>query len=146
MPGSDPRNAPAVATTVALQINSPDDPLLLVPVTVNGRGPYDFVVDTGASHVVIDTALADELGLPRQNTHAGHGAGGPITAVETELAELCVARACAVDLAAVITDLSAVSRAAGVLIHGVLGYPFLSRYVVTIDYPNRQLHLTAAAH
>jgi predicted aspartyl protease len=52
---------------VALQVSSPDNPLLLVPVTVNGRGPYDFVVDTGASHVVIDTALADELGLQRQD-------------------------------------------------------------------------------
>ena len=133
-------------TTVALQISSPDNPLLFVPVTVNGRGPYDFVVDTGASHVVIDTNLADELGLRGQDAHAGHGAGGPITAVATEVAELCVAGACAVDLAAVVTDLSAVSQAAGVPMGGVLGHPFLSRYVVTIDYPNRQMHLTTAAH
>jgi predicted aspartyl protease len=132
-------------TTVALRISSDDDPLLLVPAMVNGLGPFDFVVDTGASHVVIDAALAGELDLPHQDTQAGHGAGGPITVVETTLERLCVADACAVDLSAVITDLTAVAQAAGVPLRGVLGYPFLSRYVVTIDYPGRRLHLAEPA-
>ena len=146
MPTSIPHRGPGISTTVAFRISSIDDPLLLIAVRVNGQGPYDFVVDTGASHVVIDAALADDLGLPRQQAHPGHGAGGPITAVETRLSDLCIAQACLSDLPAVVTDLTSVSTAAGVHLHGVIGYPFLSRYVVTIDYPNRQLRLSEPDH
>ncbi len=35
----------------------------VVAVKVNGAGPYDFMVDTGATITVLDTALFHELGL-----------------------------------------------------------------------------------
>jgi predicted aspartyl protease len=37
--------------------------VIVVPVLVNGRGPYDFVLDTGAESTLIDTDLAGELGV-----------------------------------------------------------------------------------
>jgi len=37
---------------------------LTIPVTVGDRGPYDFVVDTGADRTVLSETIADELGLP----------------------------------------------------------------------------------
>src|SRR5205814_272541 len=44
----------------------------VVDVLINGKGPYRFIVDTGASHSVIDSALAKELGLPvLGETHMG---------------------------------------------------------------------------
>ena len=66
--------------------------------------------------------------------------------MQTRLSALCITDACLFDLPAVITDPTAVSNAAGVHLHGVIGYPFLSRYVVTIDYPNRRLHLSEPDH
>ena len=39
--------------------------LLLVPVSVNGTGPYPFLLDTGATSSMIDEALAGRLALPR---------------------------------------------------------------------------------
>jgi aspartyl protease len=39
--------------------------LLVVPVTVNGTGPYPFLLDTGATSSMIDETLADRLALPR---------------------------------------------------------------------------------
>ena len=36
---------------------------VVVPVMVNGRGPFRFVVDTGANHSTISTRLAKRLGL-----------------------------------------------------------------------------------
>ena len=39
------------------------DGLPMVDVLVNGRGPYRFVLDTGASMNQMDPALADSLGL-----------------------------------------------------------------------------------
>ncbi len=37
---------------------------LTIPVTIGDKGPFDFVVDTGADRTVLSQALADELGLP----------------------------------------------------------------------------------
>jgi len=36
---------------------------VVVPVMINGRGPFRFIVDTGASHSTISPALAQTLGL-----------------------------------------------------------------------------------
>ena len=37
---------------------------ITVPVTINGQGPYDFMVDTGANRSCISTVLAAKLALP----------------------------------------------------------------------------------
>ena len=37
---------------------------MTVPVTVNGQGPFDFVVDTGSNRTVIADSLAAQLQLP----------------------------------------------------------------------------------
>lgn len=39
--------------------------LVMVPVKVNGRGPYEFILDTGASTSTVDRALVNRIGLPR---------------------------------------------------------------------------------
>jgi aspartyl protease len=39
--------------------------LLIVPVTVDGTGPYPFLLDTGATCSLVDEELADRLRLPR---------------------------------------------------------------------------------
>jgi predicted aspartyl protease len=36
---------------------------VVVPVSINGRGPFQFLLDTGATHSVISGSLADELAL-----------------------------------------------------------------------------------
>ena len=39
---------------------------VVVPVKINGRGPYRFIVDTGANHSTISPELARQLGLTAQ--------------------------------------------------------------------------------
>lgn len=39
---------------------------IVVPVMVDGEGPFRFVVDTGANHSMISAHLAERLGLTRQ--------------------------------------------------------------------------------
>ena len=41
---------------------------MTVPVNISGRGPYSFIVDTGAQRTVISRELADRLGLDRGRT------------------------------------------------------------------------------
>jgi predicted aspartyl protease len=42
---------------------------LLVPVTINGQGPFRFVLDTGANRSVLTPQLAAHLGLPVSTTN-----------------------------------------------------------------------------
>src|SRR5215469_12858534 len=36
---------------------------VVVPVTVNGHGPYDFMLDTGTTVTAVDRELSEELAL-----------------------------------------------------------------------------------
>jgi predicted aspartyl protease len=59
----DPVSAdPAVPMTV--QAAEDEAARMTVPVMVNGRGPFPFVVDTGSNRTVISDTLAVQLGLP----------------------------------------------------------------------------------
>ncbi|MFP1129824.1 retroviral-like aspartic protease family protein [Asticcacaulis sp. W401b] len=53
--------AQAKIIRVPLTLSSSKKPI--VEVTLNGKGPYRFILDTGASHTVIRASLASELGL-----------------------------------------------------------------------------------
>jgi predicted aspartyl protease len=49
---------------------------VVAPVTVNGQGPFRFIVDTGANRSVLSDALAARLGLTpggTDNVHSVHG-------------------------------------------------------------------------
>jgi hypothetical protein len=38
--------------------------MIVVPVTINGSGPFDFLLDTGTTNTLVDRKLAEELNLP----------------------------------------------------------------------------------
>jgi Aspartyl protease len=38
--------------------------MALVPVYINGDGPFAFALDTGASHSMVDRSVAEQLNLP----------------------------------------------------------------------------------
>ena len=61
--------------------------LLIVPVTVDGSGPYPFLLDTGATRSLVDEALADRLRLPRAGAvaHETAVAAGSATLVRGTL-------------------------------------------------------------
>lgn len=59
MPLLDPATPPAVVQTGP----SPDD-RITIPICIDGKGPFNFVVDTGSQRTVIARDLADRLALP----------------------------------------------------------------------------------
>jgi predicted aspartyl protease len=54
----------AASEVFAVPFRSLADGLIIVPVMVNGSGPFDFVLDTGSSATAIDPRLAKKLALP----------------------------------------------------------------------------------
>ncbi len=73
-PGPILGDAPSAATTV--EAGEDQSNRMTVPVTVNGQGPFQFVIDTGADRTVISKELAEQLALPKSGTAKLHAMGG----------------------------------------------------------------------
>lgn len=54
------------------------NPLILVPVYVDRKGPYQFILDTGASHCLLSQELSATLGIRPETEKQAMGAGGPV--------------------------------------------------------------------
>jgi len=107
-------------------------------VSINGRGPFLFVLNTGASHSVISRALANVLGLtPIARTSVLTSTGPderPV--VRLELTTLGTKRSEGLLVSvADATRLARISRG----IDGVIGQDFLSALNYTLDYRRRRL-------
>ena len=63
MPAADGPPAVPAEPGVVLGIGADVHARMTVPVSIDGRGPYDFVVDTGAERTVIARELAQDLAL-----------------------------------------------------------------------------------
>lgn len=135
--------ADAGETGVSIRLAGPGGAALLVPVRVNGEGPYDFVLDTGATLTCVDSALADSLGLPeaRGRIGVGTGIGGtPGSMRLVEIDSLSVGDARAEELTGCAVDLEQF-RSLGLEAHGLLGLNFLTSFRVTLDFEAERLTL-----
>ena len=110
--------------------------LIVIPVRINQKGPFDFMVDTGSQLTVVDPSLAVQLGLKPQGKvgliSVASYARASVTVLDTmEAASHTVEK----PLAAV-QDLGQI-QAADPRIRGVLGETFLAHFDLLIDYTHR---------
>src|SRR5207237_3068535 len=61
-------------TEIPIRLASPAKPLILVDVHANGRGPFQFAIDTGTSTTAIAPELAKQLGV--ESSPVGPGTTG----------------------------------------------------------------------
>jgi predicted aspartyl protease len=122
--------------------------IVMVAVTLQGQGPYDFVLDTGASRSVVDQQLADDLGLQQvAAVPQVTGVTGPAQATVVRVADWSVGDVtlpsgvvAAIDLQ--LTDSNAAQQLLGRRLYGLLGSDVLSSFgVVSIDYDQQTLGL-----
>lgn len=120
-------------------------PLILIEVSVNNQGPFSFVVDTGATFTVLSPETAQKVGLDPISgvKDAGHGVGGQVQVSLVSLESLRVGETEVKDLKVAIMDLTNLKQILGDL-DGVIGYNFLSKFRVTIDYPQQVISFEAA--
>ncbi len=116
-------------------------PLPLVPVEVNGTGPYEFILDTGAGTTLVTPELASRLALQKTGSKEGQTAGGKVNVSLSNVDALQVGRARAKNLQVGITDLTPLANAIGAKVDGDLGYNFLRGFCLTIDYARQELEL-----
>jgi clan AA aspartic protease (TIGR02281 family) len=117
-------------------------PLIIVQAVVNGKGPFNFVVDTGASMTVISPAVAKRAGVTFAQTRAiATGADGHMKASIARLKSLVIGAAGVKDLQVAVISLAVLNRSTRLKLGGIVGYNVLRRYRVTIDYGEKRILL-----
>ena len=98
-----------------------------------GSHPLHFVIDTGASHSVIDTTAAADIGLtPLTESVTVHAFGRTVQAGRVIVSGLSLGPA-RTSLACLVVDLPWSG------IDGILGLDFLRRRSLTIDFENKSI-------
>jgi hypothetical protein len=118
------------------------DGFILVPVTINGAGPFKFLFDTGSNSTVLEPKLAAQLNLPRvgQDVVSGVQADTRVSVVHAE--SMSMAGATLVNL-----DLVVCSRRCPLPYdaRGILGENFLAKFDFLVDYRHHLLELDSTA-
>ncbi len=117
--------------------------IITVDAMVNEKGPFNFVVDTGASHTVISNQIAEKLGLQTDppeccgpaTGRSAQGAGGPVAARATTVASVEVGDVKVKNIEVALIDLTSLDKSWD----GIIGYTFMKDYKVIIDYPRREI-------
>jgi len=115
--------------------------LALVPVTIDGKGPFAFALDTGASQSLVDSQVAKELRVPATGTRqriAGVASVSKVRAIRVR--DWRVGKVKLPPSTVVEANLPFGNVDGGV--QGLLGSDMLSDFdVVTIDYAHSRLLL-----
>ncbi len=114
--------------------------LILVPVMVNGSGPYDFVLDTGTSTTVIDQKLAAQLSLPWVGRSTQYDVQSSSAVTIANASELGLGGARVRNLAVIVESVASLNYF-DEKIRGVLGENFLSHFDLLLDNRHRQVQL-----
>jgi predicted aspartyl protease len=114
-------------------------PLILLPTRVNGAGPFDFILDTGAGTSLLSAELAQQLNIKILGTKEGQSAGGKISVSLAKVESLALGQAKIEDVEVGIVDLGHIAKTIGTKIDGDVGYNFLKHFRVTIDYQTAEI-------
>ena len=116
----------------------------VVELTINGKGPYRFILDTGATTTVVSDELSSELSLsPPAGVQVASVGGGPAPAI------VLIHDARIGDV--VLKDIIAVAMPLGGLLHGdnaprgVLSAACFPGYLLIYDYPAKQISIKKGA-
>lgn len=111
-------------------------PLLLVEASINERGPYNLVIDTGASMTLISRLTARNARVARRTAPQAYAlsAGGRSEIEIGRIEDLIVGSIRVHDVDVAIMTLATISQAVGARVDGVLGYNVLKAFRLTIDY------------
>ena len=112
--------------------------LVVVPVMINNRGPYKFLLDTGANKTVLSATVADKLGIPKGRIEMLLSPGGnvPVNARTLNTLEVGAARLENVEIAVGKLGLMRTLN-----VDGMLGGDYLRRFKISIDYDNQIVNI-----
>ena len=113
--------------------------LLIIPIHINGKGPFNFILDSGVGIAVItDARLIDTLSLKNIRSVAitGFGERKDIAAFIAPSIEYTLAPAIkgTITTAILRSDNFDLSGFTGIPIHGLIGFEFFASFIVRLNY------------
>ncbi|MFY0591649.1 aspartyl protease family protein [Roseivirga sp.] len=120
--------------------------LIVIPILVNGEGPFNFILDTGSeSGMIFDRFVIAENNLVNARTVPVYAQDG------NKITDLLVANNIDIQMKGINAEQQSmlvleensinIENILGVQAHGVLGSELFNRFVVEIDYKNEKLRL-----
>lgn len=117
--------------------------LIIIPLMVNGKGPYDFVLDTGVGPLIItEPAIIDSLDFSamRKIKLSGLGVESVDAYVSQNVsAQLGKAKIKYIPTAVLKEDLFNLSGHLGIKIYGLIGFDFFNSFIVDVRYSHNKL-------
>jgi hypothetical protein len=141
VPGRKSRNR---AQTIPIQLGQRGH--IFVPVRVNNSEPLWFVLDSGSSSTLLNKRLVEQLKLKVEAVGEATGAGAGadeallVSGVTFNLSGIRLANQ---EVPAI--DFKGLEASLGRNIDGLLGYDFIRRFVVEVDYEARVIKIYNAA-
>jgi hypothetical protein len=121
--------------------------LIILPLYINGKGPFNFILDTGVNPLIItDASILDSINLKglRTTKLGGIGAGNEIEAYLSDQIHVRLGHARLNNMPTAIlkNDLFNLSSYVGTHIYGLIGYYFFHSFTVRIKYPAKRMIFT----
>jgi predicted aspartyl protease len=113
--------------------------LVVIPVFINGRGPYKFVLDTGATTSILSVEVAGRLNIRTVRNQRLITAGGLAVATigSVDVVQIGAVRLLQTQIAVVEADFLDKLQ-----VDGILGSDYLKQFKISIDYTRRILSIT----
>lgn len=115
--------------------------VITVPVLVNGRGPFDFVFDTGTESSLIDSKLAEQLKIAPVDRVLLSNPDGEKVLLRGFADEISLGPMKVLHSEIIIGDLAGL-HSVSPLIRGVIGQNVLSHFDYMMDYAHSLIQLT----
>jgi hypothetical protein len=114
-----------------------------LPVTLN-NSPLNFVFDTGAEMNVLDNDLPDavyDAFIIQKRSHLKGSVGRPIEVYAGVILEMKIATQSFASMKTLMTDLDGIGKVYGIQVDGILGYEFLVKGPLYINFKTSKLYL-----
>lgn len=126
---------PALTSATEVPYRRTDTQHILVRAKINGKGPYNFMLDTGAPLMFVSTQVGKKLGLESKNGLA------TLERLDIEGGLTLEKVRCRVETPFQLEGMNGMGIA-GVEIHGILGYTVLARFRMEIDFTRDKMTWT----
>jgi len=129
----------STTTTQDIKFRQDDHGRMTVPVHVAGRGPYRFLVDTGADRTSVSTAMASQLQLTRGRNARLHSITGTSSVSTANVLQMQLSKD------RVRSFEAALLEAGDMGADGILGVDSLRSQRVTFDFKNQLISIVPSA-
>jgi peroxiredoxin len=123
-----PREQPKAAQSFQVPYRTTKAKHILIRAKINGKGPYNFIMDTGAPALFVSAPVARKLGVKPDNKD-----WGVFDRFEIEGGVVLTKVKGRIETPPQIEGMNALGLA-GAELHGMIGYDILARYRLEIDF------------